>query len=321
MGDEALDLSTVQGVMEDMGGECVLIGGWASYLHLSGGSLSHDVDAILDPLHDKARVVALTGASPTHLGKLSGKLRDAKVDLYVPYTSRIGGIPVESLLPYTTTVHGVKVLIPEAHLLTKAACVWDDARFTSVKGRKDAAEVRGMMSLSSPSLAVSLWASMSDHEGTASHKWGVLLKRASAHVPNSKMKRGFSSVVREWSAAASVVDSSACDEYTVDPSERVMFLPARGGVVARFHFRGSTPTTVEVLREGARVSTHTVTAGIGRELLDSARRMHPSSRAIPVSIGREYARSNGSCIACGKPLTDRVSLERGYGDTCASKFR
>lgn len=319
--DENLDLSTVKRVMADMGEDCILIGGWASYLHLQGGSLSHDVDAILNPLHDKARVVGLIGAEQTHLDKMSGVIHGAKVDLYTPYNSRIGDIPVERLLPYTTRIHGVKVLIPEAHLLTKAACIWDDSRFLSVKRAKDTAEVRGMMRLSVPEVSVALWSSLSESKESVVSKWSTLLTRASADVPKQQMKKEFAAEVREWSMAAKSVQDAVSDTYAIKAPDTTMFLPARGGVVVKFHLKGGSPHTVEVLDNFVWSSTHAVVGGVGKELLNSARATHPLARAIPSEIARSFAKSSGSCIACGKAMTDSMSLSRGYGDDCAKRFR
>lgn len=319
--NENLDIDTVRKVMEDMGKDCILIGGWASYLHLQSGSLSHDVDAILNPLYDKARVVGLIGANQTHLNKMSGEIRGAKVDLYMPYTSRLGDIPVERLVPYVTRIHGVQVLIPEAHLLTKAACLWDDSRFLSPKRSKDAAEVRGMMHLSSPEMSVSLWASLSERKDGVVSKWASLLSRASADVTRQQMKKGFAATVREWSDASKLVEDTLSGEYGVDSTTAVVFLPARGGTVAKFHFKGGAPSTVDVLNNNEWASTHAVAGGIGRELPESAKSIHPFSRVIPADTAQLFAQAHGSCIACGKPLTDDVSVSRGYGADCAKKFR
>lgn len=187
-----LSLKEARRVITDIGGECVLIGGWASYLHLRKGSLSHDVDTILSPLQGKERVVDLISAESTHLGKLSGELHGAHVDLYVPYMSKIGGISVDRLIPYSTIIDGIRVLVPEAHLLTKAACVLDDGRYRSIKRDKDIFEIRGLMSLiENPSSSIAIWASTVDSNSNMIEKWETLLDRIKDWLTKRELKGDF----------------------------------------------------------------------------------------------------------------------------------
>jgi hypothetical protein len=307
--------------MEEIGGECVLIGGWASYLHLRNVALSHDVDTILDPLHDKERVSALIGAVPTHLGKLSGELHSSHVDLYVPYTSVIRDLPVEKILPYRTKIEGINVLIPEAHLLTKMACVVDDKRYASERADKDVSEVKGMMNISDPATSTAIWASVSKSSSKLSHEWNLLLSRVKANSTKRELKQGLDAVLRTWESAINSVSETISDTYTLSPTERVMFAPDGHGKIVRFHFKNKLPNTVETLIENNWTNSRSVMAGDGKHILSAAVSTHPLARTIPSSIMRDYAEVHTSCLLCGKPLSDPSSLRRGYGTDCETRVR
>ena len=313
-----LDLDTVRLVMSELGADCVLIGGWASYLHLRNTALSHDVDTILDPLSDKARVTSLIDGYPTHLGKVSGEIIGAHVDLYIPHISVVGDIPVERFLPYTARIDGIRVLIPEAHLLSKSACVLNDGRFDSDRAPKDTAEVRGMMALSDPESVAAIWRAVSKTPGDVPRRFAELMRRVQSDVTRAERKRGLDAMIREWNTAADAVFATA-PPYLV-PSSTV-YVPHDSGVVARFHHRGGKPVTVQTLSDITWSDPRSVTAGRGKTLLTVTENTHPAARRIPTAITRDYAAATGACLVCGRALSDPASQERGYGPECAKLVR
>jgi hypothetical protein len=319
--DDNLDLDSVKEVMRVLGGDCVLIGGWASYLHLRNVALSHDVDTILDPLHDKDRVSELISAHPTHLGKLSGALGEAHVDLYVPHTSVIGGVPVERYLPYRTEIDGVNVLIPEAHILTKIACVLDDSRFNSRRAAKDTSEIRGLMPLANPRVAVAIAASSVDDPHSMMSRLRTALERTQAHATKKDMKKSFGSDIRAWNNAINDVEGTLSESYPVTFNKRIMFIPDEHGKVVRFSFKEDRPHTVETLRGAKWSFSRSVAAGEGKRLLSVASRTHPYARAVSPEVAKDYASVTKSCLLCAMPLSDAISVLRGYGPDCASRIR
>lgn len=317
-----MTLDEVRDVMGELGGECVLIGGWASYLHLRTVALSHDVDTILDPLHNKDHAASVIGAKElTHLGKLSGEVNGNHVDLYVPHTSVLRDIPVEKLLPYQTIIDGIRVLIPEAHLLTKAACVLDDKRFNSDRAPKDCAEVRGLMELSDPAFTTALWSNVVRDNTVMMNTWNTLLNRVQSDVPKRVMKQGFADELREWKRAVESTATSLSDAYPVADAQRVMLLPDAQGRVVKFGLSNHTPSTVETLDEVEWTDSRSVRAGEGKRLLELAQRTHPVLRAVPDTIARDFAYVTNRCLLCGRELSDAQSLARGYGSDCADKVR
>lgn len=100
-----------------------------------------------------------------------------------------------------------------------------------------------------------------------------------------------------------------------------MFVPIDHGVLARFHFSGGKPSTVETWVGSSRKNSSSVAAGIGKHILEAAERTHPSARTIPNGVAKTFAEATGACLLCGKPLSSAASLKRGFGDECASKVR
>lgn len=317
MSESKLDAAYVRAIMAEIGPDCILIGGWASNIHLARDTMSHDVDTILDPLGDRQRVVSLISGTKSHLSKWTGEIHGEHVDLYEPYVSRLGDIPVERLLPYAETKHGVRVLIPEAHLLTKMVCVLDAARSNSEKGVKDAFEVRGMMDLSSASVAAGIWSLVSGTDVRSA--FGVALSKARRDITGKEARR-FRGVAKEWSTAVDAVADTLSDEYAV--KDDAMFVPMDRGVIAKFKIRGGAPVAVTTLVDPSTWSgSRAVVAGDAARLLKIARSTHPAARALPERVAAEYGRATGTCLVCGTALTDPESQSRGVGPTCISRIR
>lgn len=196
--EEILDV--VNELMSQLGNS-VLIGGWASYAHLANVAMSKDIDTILDPLSDLQRVLSiLVDVSESHLRKIRGTYRGVHVDLYVPHRSRLGPLNVVPLLSHTIFALGWRVLVLEAHILTKMVCLLNPGRVSSTKGAKDVDEITKMLECGvDPHYSVRIWReATSEPENTSTHFSAIfdtLMQRSSA---NGRTKDGWR---RAWLAA------------------------------------------------------------------------------------------------------------------------
>lgn len=96
------------------------------------------------------------------------------------------------------------------------------------------------------------------------------------------------------------------------------------GPVVRFGFKSGAPHTVQALDPDTltwgRVTV--VASPSGKALLVKAKETPAEERKIPQDTARAYAKaSRGSCLLCGRSLSDPVSQARGYGSDCATKVR
>lgn len=127
--------------------DAVLFGGWATYLR-TGIAKSHDIDVIVDhPTLDKVRSKHQLSES-LHVGgrKFEVKLEGISVDVYPVFQSRLGQrlqLPVETLLPLSERISGVRVLNSEGQFATKMAALLD--RPDSLPGDKDRMEMWALL--------------------------------------------------------------------------------------------------------------------------------------------------------------------------------
>lgn len=127
--------------------DAVLFGGWATYLR-TGVAKSHDIDVIVDhPTLDKVRSKHQLSES-RHVGgrKFEVKLEGVPVDIYPVFQSLLGQrlqLPVETLLPLSEKIHGVRVLSSEGQFATKMAALLD--RPDSLPGEKDRREMWALL--------------------------------------------------------------------------------------------------------------------------------------------------------------------------------
>lgn len=63
-----------------------------------------------------------------------------------------------------------------------------------------------------------------------------------------------------------------------------------------------------------------VAGGPGKELLKKLESATPAERKVPATVAAAYGHATGKCLMCSKPLSDAVSLSRGYGRSCANKL-
>ena len=130
--------------------DAVLFGGWATYLR-TGIAKSHDIDVIVDnSTLDKVRAKHQLSES-RHVGgrKFEAKLDGVPVDVYPVFQSRLGQrlqLPVETLLPSTERISGVRVLSREGQFATKMAALLD--RPDSLSGEKDRKEMWSLLNSS-----------------------------------------------------------------------------------------------------------------------------------------------------------------------------
>lgn len=127
--------------------DAVLFGGWATYLR-TGVAKSHDIDVIVDhPTLDKVRTKHQLSES-RHVGgrKFEVKLEGVALDVYPVFESRLGQrlqLPVETLLPLSEKINGVRVLSTEGQFATKMAALLD--RPDSLPGDKDRREMWALL--------------------------------------------------------------------------------------------------------------------------------------------------------------------------------
>lgn len=85
-----------------------------------------------------------------------------------------------------------------------------------------------------------------------------------------------------------------------------------------------TPTTIQVADEASGWKwspSRSVAAGVGKENLDAVAAVAPANRRPIQAVAALYGLTTGSCLTCGKKLTDPMSQARGYGRECAAKLR
>lgn len=121
----------------------VLIGGWAVWLW-TRRLKSKDVDLVIDfpqlaKLKEHYRVI-----KNDRLGKYEAVDGPVSIDIYVPHWSGIG-IPAEDLLSMAVSREGLRVVPPEALLVTKLVAYL--ARAGSSKGRKDFIDIVSLLLL------------------------------------------------------------------------------------------------------------------------------------------------------------------------------
>lgn len=127
--------------------DAVLFGGWATYLR-TGVAKSHDIDVIVDhPTLDKVRSKYQLSES-RHVGgrKFEVRLEGVPVDVYPVFQSRLGQrlqLPVETLLPLSERINGVRMLSTEGQFATKMAALLD--RPDSLPGEKDRQEMWALL--------------------------------------------------------------------------------------------------------------------------------------------------------------------------------
>jgi hypothetical protein len=148
--DKQPDVEHVEEVMRKFVREypdAVLFGGWATYLR-TGVAKSHDIDVIVDHATlGKVRSKHQLSES-RHVGgrKFELKLDGVPVDVYPVFQSRLGQrlqLPVETLLPLSERINGVRVLSIEAQFAAKMAALLD--RPDSLPGEKDRREMWALL--------------------------------------------------------------------------------------------------------------------------------------------------------------------------------
>lgn len=96
------------------------------------------------------------------------------------------------------------------------------------------------------------------------------------------------------------------------------------GRVVKFGFKDGAPHTVQELDTSTYAwgRTMVVVSPAGKALVEAAKLSSAEERKVPAETARAYAEaSGGSCLLCGRALSDPTSQTRGYGPECASKVR
>lgn len=119
----------------------ILIGGWAVYLytHLEK---SKDIDIIVDYTALKELGSVYDLHKNTKLSKYEIKTDRFDIDVYVPYYSKLS-LPIEEIVRSTRSVEGFMLPEPELLLLLKVGAFV--SRRDSIKGRKDAVDIIGLL--------------------------------------------------------------------------------------------------------------------------------------------------------------------------------
>lgn len=83
------------------------------------------------------------------------------------------------------------------------------------------------------------------------------------------------------------------------------------------------PTTIRTCtpHSGQWSPSRSVAAGTGKEKLAQVSKTPAANRKVSQSSASAYGKATGSCLMCGKALSDPSSKTRGYGPECASKLR
>ncbi len=115
----------------------ILIGGWAVYLY-TNSLKSKDIDIIVDFSELEKLRKDFELEKNERLKKYQARIEEVEIDIYLPYFSKLG-VPVESLLPYSSLKEGFKILEMEALLITKLSAY--KQRKASIKGQKDLVDI------------------------------------------------------------------------------------------------------------------------------------------------------------------------------------
>lgn len=128
----------------------VLIGGWAVYLytHLEK---SKDIDIIVDYDALKSIEEIYSLHKNPRLSKYEVKTERFDIDIYVPYYSKLT-VPPEDIIGMTQSVEGFTLPTPEALLTLKIGAFL--SRRESIKGRKDAVDILGLLMHSGADIAL-----------------------------------------------------------------------------------------------------------------------------------------------------------------------
>ncbi len=116
----------------------VAIGGWAAYLW-TGKHKSKDIDIIVDyetlaKLQQKYQL-----EKNERLRKYEIKLEKFDIDVYVPFFSELVLPTADIVKKYSTKIHGIKTVKPEALLVLKQGA--EIERRNSIKGIKDSIDI------------------------------------------------------------------------------------------------------------------------------------------------------------------------------------
>lgn len=121
----------------------VLIGGWAVWLW-TRRLKSKDIDLVIDFSELAKFREHYTLTKNDRLTKYEAVDGPVSIDIYVPHWSRVG-IPAEDLLSMAVSREGLRVVPPEALLVTKLVAYL--ARAGSSKGRKDVIDIVSLLLL------------------------------------------------------------------------------------------------------------------------------------------------------------------------------
>jgi hypothetical protein len=80
-----------------------------------------------------------------------------------------------------------------------------------------------------------------------------------------------------------------------------------------------TADGVRMFENGAWGTFHTASSKTSREVFNSLRRVPEEERLVPAETAKKFAKDTNTCLMCGKPLSDDMSVRRGYGPSCATK--
>jgi hypothetical protein len=200
-------------VLDYLGNELepsILIGGWATFFRV-GGDISHDIDLIVGSpeVRQKVQGVVEQFSESQHFQgrKWRGEVEGVHVDIYLPHESHLGAalrLRVEVLARHTDTLgYGEwKLLVPEAHVLSKFAALLD--RPDTEKGFKDAREIallleRGVDATVASRILVDATAGPIDDLRT--HVASVFALLGPRARLNKSQRREFDRMRREWDDA------------------------------------------------------------------------------------------------------------------------
>lgn len=97
----------------------------------------------------------------------------------------------------------------------------------------------------------------------------------------------------------------------------VMYVPSTPALVK---FSANTTLVQEFDHLNQKWShTMSVKAGRGKRLYEAARDTPTGQRLVPRDTAFSFGAQTGTCLICGKRLSDAASLHRGYGPECARK--
>lgn len=113
-----------------------------------------------------------------------------------------------------------------------------------------------------------------------------------------------------------------CPKHGTSPvTEKVAALP--DGTLVKVGHKGGQPSTVQTFDQDRRRwgRSMTVTAGQGKDIIDTLFTTPPEARKVPVAVAAEYGQATGVCVMCGRALSSESSLRAGYGPGCRGKMR